>query len=166
MNLTHEDLNRLRSAAGASPAVQRALNPALWHLLPNGPLYLALRLADESRSQAMLSRLERAATDASTDPASMGTFASDLMLYLRAIEKDVHDIDLGNPNHQKLLMTLRMLLPPESISRPCVFVVAGPSGAGKDTVLRNVVEALHVRGFPASFLTKPGLFTPNGLEES
>jgi len=47
-----------------------------------------------------------------------------------------------------------LLLPPETPRSPHVFIVSGPSGTGKDTVLKLLLEMLHSRGYVASIFSK------------
>jgi hypothetical protein len=125
------DLAKLRDWASESVELRNVLSPALHHILPGGTLYRNPHINDDDRAGAALDRFRKAARATLSHQGQRPELETALFDYLHVVEQQVRDIDLGRLDHQKLLLTLRMLLPPQPLSRPLVFVIAGPVWLGQ-----------------------------------
>ena len=147
----------------ANNAVPNRQTPALrlriQQLLPGGfphsyfdpfpeftPLKSSRRALRQSVTEGILDALGRAATD------YVALFEECL---LRCCPPDGgRQRDEYQRAFEQALLALAVLRPVDVLSRPIFCLISGPSGSGKDTVLKRTIEWLQARGYPARYLTK------------
>jgi len=75
--------------------------------------------------------------------------------YLEAFERRfLEQFDTADAKHDEILAILKQVAPPPPIASTNLFLLSGPSSAGKDAIASSVLRMLIARGFPAEYWDK------------
>lgn len=134
---------------------------ALYRLLPGGSSFEALCLDYPDRQQLnralrqLASSIQDVRAAQLSEEERYGQMQSGILVYLRTVNDAVtRFVDITRADHAEIMSILSAAVQVRMPAQPILFLVSGPSAAGKDCLLAQVVPELRALGYPCRFVVK------------